>query len=1038
MTSHRLALSASALLVIVSAFPTLAADDDFPDLPDSQELTLPLLDPGAAREKMELPEGFRSTIFAAEPEVRNPIACAWDEKGRLWVAENFTYGDREERFNLDLRDRILVFEDSDRNGVHDRRSVFTDQLQMLTSIERGLGGVWALCPPHLLFLPDADGDDVPDGPPVVKLEGFSTEAASRHTFANGLKWGPDGWLYGRIGISSTSRIGPPGSDPEDRPVTAGGLWRYHPVREAFDLVCAGTTNPWGHDWNEDGELFFINTVIGHLWHGVHGAHFERMHGQDPNPRTYRLLDQIADHYHWDTGKKWTDSRDTGAAFATADQLGGGHAHVGMAIYQGTNWPERFRGKVLTLNLHGRRVNVERLERQDSGYVGKHEPDILKSSDPWFRGVEITYGPDGGVYILDWSDIGECHENDGVHRNSGRIHKITHGEAEQPGQSDLTQLSDADLAALQTSDNEWLVRMARWELRERAWRGEDLGEIWKPALAALREESTSPKELRNTLSWLAMTLECGNPRAEAWHADYVEVLGTLSTHPDETVQAAALRQLLVQRDGEKPTDFRKAMGEVSAAVLDSLIQRVPSSTPSQRRVHAEVLGAIDAADRPALAAALLARAEDADDPRLPLLYWYGIMDLPPETLAGLFADCRIPLVRRHIARRCAEDIESNPGPLNLLLTLGRHHEDLLLGMNEALEGWASAEPPEAWEGFVERVGWQDGVDGAERRSKSRIKSKSRSSIQNLSLLFGDGRALDDIRRVALDEEADLHVRRKALASLITARPDDLRALCEKLLKVRGLGPTAMRGLALYDDPAAGNLLAARYRNFYPHDQAALIGILVSRPSFARALLRQMEAGRIPRRALTARHARQIQRFGDENLDSRLAETWGILRESSGDKQQRIDELKKHYTPEVLARGDRRAGRVLFQQACASCHTLFGEGNHIGPDLTGGGRRDLAYLVENIVDPSALVAPDYRMTVLTMKDGQVLAGNVAARTERTTTLKMVGMEQVLENDQIAESKQEPVSMMPEGLLGAFSEEQVRDLFAYLMGEGQVEVE
>nr|WP_075089742.1 PVC-type heme-binding CxxCH protein [Verrucomicrobium spinosum] len=136
-------------------------------------------------QEAEPSSGFKATLFAAEPDVNNPIACCWDEKGRLWVAENFTYSDTKERYDMKLRDRILIFEDTDNDGKYDKRTVFSDEVQMLTSIERGLGGVWAVCPPHLLFIPDKDGDDKPDGPPQVMLDGFSTQAASRHTFANG-------------------------------------------------------------------------------------------------------------------------------------------------------------------------------------------------------------------------------------------------------------------------------------------------------------------------------------------------------------------------------------------------------------------------------------------------------------------------------------------------------------------------------------------------------------------------------------------------------------------------------------------------------------------------------------------------------------------------------------------------------------------------------------------------------------------------------------------------------------------------------------
>ncbi len=416
-------MSARSLALFLGAAAIAAP---FPEPTNNQVETIPLLTPQQALSKLHLPEGFKATLFAAEPDVRQPIALCWDERGRLWVAENYTYSDGKERFDLKLRDRIIILEDSQHTGHFDKRTVFTDDVQMLTSIERGFGGVYAMCPPNLLFIP-MDGDK-PAGPAQVVLDGFSTTAASRHTFANGLKWGPDGWLYGRVGISSTSWIDVPGVPKEKRQPTAGGLWRYHPVTKVFEPYCHGTTNPWGSDWTKDHELLFINTVIGHGWQGIHGAHFKRMHGEDPYPFVYELIDQQADHYHWDSGKKWNDAN---GGRGGADSFGGGHAHVGMMIYQGDNWPAEYRDKLFTLNLHGRRTNIDRIEKVGSALVMKHVGDMLKSDDEWFRGIEISQGPDGGVTILDWSDIGECHDQDGIHRTSGRIFKVTYGGLSGP-------------------------------------------------------------------------------------------------------------------------------------------------------------------------------------------------------------------------------------------------------------------------------------------------------------------------------------------------------------------------------------------------------------------------------------------------------------------------------------------------------------------------------------------------------------------------------------------------------------------------------
>src|SRR5262249_36125852 len=138
------------------------------------------------------------------------------------------------------------------------------------------------------------------------------------------------------------------------------------------------------------------------------------------------------------------------------------------------------------------------------------------------------------------------------------------------------------------------------------------------------------------------------------------------------------------------------------------------------------------------------------------------------------------------------------------------------------------------------------------------------LRELNVLFGDGRVLDEVKRLALDEKADLDMRKAALRTLIESRPSDLRSICERLARVRFLNVVAVRGLALFDDAEIGKSLARNYRAFHPTDRSAVFDVLVSRPSFARALLEQIAAGRIPRSDLTAFHARQIQSLGDAPL------------------------------------------------------------------------------------------------------------------------------------------------------------------------------
>src|SRR5437773_3135791 len=174
------------LLLLLTPFGLSASEFPVPyNTEPDRSAPLPASEAAA---KMRLPPGFKATVFAAEPDVQNPIAMAWDARGRLWVAENYTYAEPGKRFDLNLRDRILIFEDKDGDGHFDTRKVFTDEVQMLTSIEIGLGGVWVMCPPQLFFIPDRNGDDVPEGAPEVVLDGFAVPSENYHGYANGLRF----------------------------------------------------------------------------------------------------------------------------------------------------------------------------------------------------------------------------------------------------------------------------------------------------------------------------------------------------------------------------------------------------------------------------------------------------------------------------------------------------------------------------------------------------------------------------------------------------------------------------------------------------------------------------------------------------------------------------------------------------------------------------------------------------------------------------------------------------------------------------------
>ncbi len=1011
---------AAAVVLSVSVANVRVSAEDFPRIYNTERDASGPLSAEKAAASFRTPPGFHVSVFAAEPDVMNPIAMTWDSRGRIWVAENYTYSERAVRFDLNLRDRVLILEDSDGDGKCDRRTVFTDQVQTLTSVEIGLGGVWLMCPPRLLFIPDRDGDDRPDGPARVVLDGFTVPEENYHNFANGLRWGPDGDLYGRCGASSPGLVGPPGSASADRVPLAGGLWRFSPRTKRFEALAHGVTNPWGHDWNEFGEPFFINTVNGHLWHAIAGMHFVRPHTIDPNPHVYELIDQHADHWHWDESKDWTDSR---SAKGEHDKKGGGHAHIGAMIYQANRWPENYRGRLFTLNMHGRRANVDRLDRTGSGYIGRHEADVFFAADTWFRGMEISQTPDGNAFVLDWSDSGECHENDGVHRTSGRIYKIWYGDQSKPKHFDLTKADEVDLVGYQRDPNDWFARRARRVLADRAASGEKLENAIAAARKMIEEEPDPVRKLR--AAWTLQVLR--EP------SDNAAIFRSLLKDKHESVRAWGIRLLTEDAPLDDVLGKRPAGERSLPRDLLSEFVRVASDDDSAlvRLILASTLGRLTIADRAALAEPLLKHKEDSSDHNLPLLIWYGLIpiaDSDPATLALLGEKCELATTRRLIARRLAEDLESRPVPLDRLLAASASSEsqsfrgDVITGVWQALRGRRKAPRPAAWESVSKSV---------ERDANPEIETK----VRELGVVFGEGRALDEIKKLALDDHADIFLRQSALESLIAARPVDLRSICERLLGVRFLNKTAARGLAGFDDPAIGSRLAASYRAFHPSERSAVIDALVSRPSFASALLDALATGKIPRGDVSAFQARQIREHGDPRLTRKLGETWGEIHDTPADRKAQIDSLRKKLNEKALAGANLGEGRLIFNKVCSSCHKLYGYGGSIGPDLTGAGRDNLEYLLENVVDPAATVNADFKMTVVALRDGRVLNGLIRNRNERTLTLQTQNEAVVVDRSDIEAERPSDRSLMPDGLASTLSDEQIRDLFAYLKHQTQV---
>jgi putative heme-binding domain-containing protein len=342
-------------------------------------------------------------------------------------------------------------------------------------------------------------------------------------------------------------------------------------------------------------------------------------------------------------------------------------------------------------------------------------------------------------------------------------------------------------------------------------------------------------------------------------------------------------------------------------------------------------------------------------------------------------------------------------------------DILKGINAALEGRRRLQAPAAW---------------ADVRGKL-VDSKSpevRAQARALAVVFGDEATFVQMRRTRADAEAPAAEREAALQSLLAAGDPSLGKTLQTLVTDPALRTRALQGLVAYDDPATPACILSAYASFDTESRHAALATLAGRSEYAKVLIDAVEAGRVPRQDLTAATVRQLRDLGAKDIDAFVAKHWGVARATPAEKQKDIDRWKGILSDQRLQSADASRGQAVFLKTCAQCHTLYGEGGKVGPDLTGSNRANLDYALMNILDPSAVIAKEYQVTLVRTKDGRVING-IATQGEHSVKLATETGEVVIPKGEIDRMKQSDLSMMPEGLINGMTEEQVADLIAYL---------
>jgi putative heme-binding domain-containing protein len=299
-------------------------------------------------------------------------------------------------------------------------------------------------------------------------------------------------------------------------------------------------------------------------------------------------------------------------------------------------------------------------------------------------------------------------------------------------------------------------------------------------------------------------------------------------------------------------------------------------------------------------------------------------------------------------------------------------------------------------------------------------------------FGDAEAAQQSLVALKNKNTPVETRRKSLYTLARQQRPELIKELPALLDDALLRGEAIRAIAGYDEDNLGELLLKKYPQFKVDEKRDAIQTLSSRPRYGRMLTQALKDKKIPKTDVPVYVARQLRRV----VGSGFVETWGPIDELPAKQNQAYTKYQRLLTPNAIAGANPQKGRLLFQRTCGSCHTMYGEGGTLGPDITGSNRTNVNYLLSNVLNPSDEIQEDYKMVVVTTRDGRTYSGNVASENERQITMRIVGQDAVAINKSDIQSREEtPVSMMPPGLFETLNDEQVLDLVAYLTSTEQV---
>ncbi|MFP6877616.1 MAG: PVC-type heme-binding CxxCH protein [Roseibacillus sp.] len=971
--------------------------------------------PGKARGGFRLGKDLELDTVLSEPLVRQPLFIDFDERGRMWVVQYIQYPnpaglevltwDKHLRKVFDQvpppppfvkpehkkfigRDKITIHEDTDGDGVFDTHKTFLDGLNMVTSLTPGQDGVWVLNPPYLLFFPDKNRDDVPDGEPVVHLSGFNLE--DTHSISNSLKFGPDGWLYGCTGSTVTARVRVHLDENAPRyPFLGQNIWRYHPTRHEFELFAEGGWNNFGVEFDAKGRLYSGTNSTQQAVHFVQGGYYQKgfgKHGPHTNPYAFG-------HFH--------------GIPIVGEKTRLVHQWI---RYQSGAIPS-LEGRLVGGSSLANKVHALRVEQNGSTFTTVEEEKPLQTDDKWFRPVHCTIGPEGAIYFADFYDARITHVDprDNWDRSNGRIHRLRAKSAQPSMPRDLSKVSSRDLLKVLADKNQWARRSAQ------------------RLLAGRNDQSVVPALVNNLTKGTDHQLALESVWALHALGAFPRFALPALKHSDPHVRLWAVR-LLADRENTLLTE------EVGKRLLEMVATEGDPRVISQIASTGQRLYTLSAA---VVVRDLANRGEFAEDPFIPQQLWWAmeslitrspqraklVLENPTFWEAPLFQRViRERIGRRYMAERSVESLAMCAFLLEK--AAGTDHLDpLIRGMEKALEGTTLDPVPPALDAAIANI-WKN--------------HRATDDVIRFSLRLKSPRALAAARPLVSDPKTPKAQRLEFLKALGEMRDAPSEAVFLSLFRNEkedaDLRLAALSALRRYSSEEIPSAVLQLYPGLQGDLQQTAQSLLASRPSWALRLLHAVDEGVIPGKSIGLDSVLLMSTYKHQETSDLIARHWGKLRQSDEAKAKRIAELKTILSNKTQ-KGNSKRGHEIFARNCAVCHKFGDQGRDIGPDLTGYEMKNLDYLVPAIVDPNLGIREGYELATLTLRpvgnaSPAVLTGFLTDANERTVTLKdLAGLKTVIARVDLANESRAPISVMPEGLLDALSEQELRDLVAYL---------